>query len=131
MSIISQKYSDAEFLIIKKKLLTDGKLNVRIISGSMEPLIKTGETVIVEPVNDLKKFDIILYHSDDKNLICHFFWRESHFQKNALLIQAFGHASLDQVVYTDKILGKVTSHKINFLQKLIFLMKWCFRKKPS
>lgn len=63
-----------EFNSLKKSLKKNTKIN--IVSGSMEPWIKTGETITISPtkLEDLKPFDIIVYWDEQRTvLICHIF----------------------------------------------------------
>jgi signal peptidase I len=63
-----------EFISLKKNLKDNTKIN--IISGSMEPWIKAGETILISPIslNQLKPLDIIVYWDEKRAvLICHIF----------------------------------------------------------
>lgn len=116
---------DLQFHILKKKIRKE-PLDIRIISGSMEPLIKIDEQVKVEYCESPKVFDVIIYHSADNKLICHFVWGESKAQPGFLLLQSLTSAPLDLPVAQEKILGRVKGKKISLFYKMIFVLKRLF-----
>lgn len=117
--------NDAQFQVLKKKIQRK-PLNIRVISGSMEPLIKTNEHVQVEDCKNPKVYDVIVYHSDDEKLICHFVWGESKARPGFLLLQSLSGGRLDLPVAQEKVLGKVMGKKISFYYKMIFVLKRLF-----
>lgn len=69
-----------QFKELKEFLKYQKKIRTEVVSGSMEPLIMTGDSVYVEPVQDigeLKRFDIILFLYN-KILVCHVIWHLNH-----------------------------------------------------
>jgi len=49
----------------------------KVITNSMEPVIKVGDEIVVDVGNpNIKRFDIIVFYFDEK-LICHFLWRKT------------------------------------------------------
>lgn len=65
-----------EFSALKNRLQTLGSLNIRIISDSMQPLIRINEELVVMPLPDkIIPFDLIVFLDQDK-LICHFLWQD-------------------------------------------------------
>jgi signal peptidase I len=94
-----------------------------IVSGSMEPIIKTGERVMVDVGNqDLKRFDIIVFYQKDK-LICHYLWSINQRLKPKLLQTRSMYGHKDFPIKEEQYLGKVISHKINLWRKLLILMQ--------
>lgn len=92
---------------------------VVILSGSMEPTIKTGAIVIVKQTEDVEEQDIICFHAEDGNCVIHRYVDKSD---SACLItkgdynpkEDLEHISLEQVE------GKVVL-KMNFLAPIISL----------
>ena len=69
----------ATFTELKKELAQGLPLKVQIISGSMEPVIMTGDEVRVTVVQfeSLKRFDPIIFWNG-KMLVCHYVWHFNH-----------------------------------------------------
>lgn len=108
-----------EFLNLKKHPFFKGE----IITGSMEPLIPVGTTIVVAVDHqDLKRFDIVVFYQDEK-LICHFLWQMSRTVKPILLqtrnLLTLGH---DYPIKEENYLGKVVSHKLRLRDKLRVLL---------
>ena len=60
---------------IKEEILKNSIFKGTVVTGSMVPVIKVGESVVVEvKANNLKRFDIIVFVENQK-LICHFLWQ--------------------------------------------------------
>ncbi len=118
-----------QFLMAKKHLKTNGSLSIKIISGSMEPVIKVNDQVTVNSISEpLKPFDIIVY-KNDRELICHYV---KHINRHVTqgdnnLVQTRGlNAKTDDTpVHFDDILGVVVSHKISAWRKLLLI--WAIR----
>lgn len=102
---------------LKSRSLFKGK----IISDSMEPVIRTGEDITVKVgEKDLKRFDIIVIYQDDK-LVCHYLWQMNRIVRPVLLQTRNMKGTYDHPVSEDHYLGKVISHQIGFLRKLSLL----------
>lgn len=90
----------------------------KVISDSMEPIIKIGEEVVIDVGNmDIKRFDIIVIYNDGK-LVCHYLWKMNRYLKPILLQTRNMAGKLDYPVYTEDYLGKVLSHRLSLWQKL-------------
>lgn len=90
----------------------------KVISDSMEPVIKVGADVVVDVGNqDIKRFDIIVFFHDGK-LICHYLWQMNKIVKPILIQTRNMSGKLDYPVTFDDYLGKVMNYKLSFWQKL-------------
>lgn len=71
-----------DFLQYKNKINSEKQLRVKIISPSMEPLIRVDQKLTVHKVEtQLKPFDIIIFFQKDR-LICHYIWHiNKHLKK--------------------------------------------------
>ena len=100
------------FLLLKLKLQKHKTLPVRIVTGSMLPLIKIDENIWVEPpppLEELKRFDILVYWSDDK-FICHYLDRINdviNSDQKVLILKGLKNKGQDFPVYYENLFGKV------------------------
>lgn len=120
--------SDLQFLVLRKSILKR-PLKVKIITGSMKPLIRINETIEVSNIgeSELKTYDVVVYHAEDQKLICHFIWGKSTLNPGKYLLGSLnGGNRLDFPVPKDKILGVVTNKKITFWYKLILFLRKVF-----
>lgn len=93
-----------------------------IVSGSMEPVIMTGEGIVVSvKCRELKRFDIIVFVQDQK-LICHYLWTTNKFVKPILMQTRSMGGSRDFPIKEEDYVGKVLSHKLSWLQKIKILL---------
>lgn len=93
----------------------------RVISGSMEPVIKVGEEVVVDVGNiDIKRFDIVVILLNGK-LVCHYLWSMNKIVKPRLLQTRNMQGQIDFPVGEEDYLGKVVSHRLSLWQKIKFL----------
>ncbi len=126
---LSNKYSLQEFLFIKKKLNEQSSLKVKIISGSMEPLIMTGEEVVLESFQgDLVPYETYVYLNEENNLICHYFWKKSLLEPGHLLFRALLSSQSDHLVKKEFVLGKVKNKRVGWWQQLTSLVKIHLKK---
>lgn len=94
----------------------------RVISDSMEPVIMTGENIVVDVgQKEIKRFDIVVVFIDGK-LVCHYLWRMNRIIKPVLLQTRNMSGKLDYPVKEEDYLGKVLSHKLGFWRKLKILL---------
>lgn len=108
-----------EFLAIKKLPFYKGK----IVSGSMVPVIKIGETITIEvAAQDLKRFDIIVFFYQDE-LVCHYLWNWNRIIPKPLFQTRNMQGQKDYPVSWDDFLGKVVSHRLSFWEKLKILFR--------
>ena len=49
-------YSQEEFLLFKKKISSGEKIDIRIMSGSMKPLIQTNEKIVISNFEELRLY---------------------------------------------------------------------------
>ena len=99
-----------------------GMIPIKIISGSMEPVIKVNQTVIITKVDrPLARFDIIVFKGD-QGLICHYVRHVNRIvtTDDNDLIQTRGLNSKhnDVPIHRDQVLGIVISHRLNLWRKL-------------
>lgn len=110
------------FIKAKSVLENKGMVPVKIISGSMEPVIKVNENVIVSKLKrPIARFDIIVFKGD-REFICHYVRHVNRFVKDGEndLIQTRGlNAKFNDVpIHQDQVLGIVISHRLNLWRKL-------------
>lgn len=113
-----------DFAAVKKQLHLQKKMIVRIVSGSMEPLIKTGENIELEEFASfaqLKRFDVIVFYYRN-TLICHFLWHVNDVikrdGKTILVTRPLARNGEDFPVTEDMVLGWIPSKQMTFFQKL-------------
>lgn len=107
-----------EFELLKKEKF----FKSTVVSDSMVPILKEGDRVIVETnVQNLKRFDIIVIYLNGK-LICHYLWRMNKFVTPIIVQTRNMKGQVDTPVQLSDCLGKVVSHRIDFLTKLRFLI---------
>lgn len=44
---------------------------VVVLSGSMEPYMETNSLVIVKQTKDIQEKDVVMFHLDEDNMVCH------------------------------------------------------------
>lgn len=123
------RFSRTQFGKFKQRLHDEGALGIRILSGSMEPLIQTGEELQVIPIKDvadLKPFDIIVYWDRDI-LICHYLWSINQRFRTDAGLRIFGTRSLasqreDFPIDESQILGRVIGKRISRWQQMKILL---------
>lgn len=105
------------FVKLKSSKTFEGK----VVSDSMNPIIKVGDIIQVDVgVKNLKRFDIIVFH-DGSKLICHYLWNMNKIVEPLLLQTRNMRKEKDFPITWEQYLGKVTSHQISFFQKLRLL----------
>lgn len=94
----------------------------KVISDSMEPIIKIGQDVVIDVGNkDIKRFDIIVFYFEGK-LICHYLWQMNKIVKPILLQTRNLSGKLDYPVSMDDYLGKVMNFKLSAWRKFRILI---------
>ncbi len=115
-----------EFENRKRDLKKFKLMKINITSGSMEPVIKTGESAALVPVEGpLKPFDIIVFWNEG-TLTCHFVWHinRSLNELNEKTIVTRSMALYEDLPFPENlILGKVVSHKISWGRKFFLRCK--------
>ena len=111
------KYSLVEFLKFKKNF--KHQTRVQIVSGSMAPFIKKGESITIEPatIEEIKPWDIIIYWSPEKEIfICHMFVRR---EEGHIICKPLGFNKEDTPVPEQYILGHVITPSFSAFQRLL------------
>ena len=88
----------------------------------MEPYIRSGELVEVEPISldQLSPFDIIVYWEEKRSvLICHIF---KEVRENKIICMPLAINREDKPFHPTLLLARATKLKFGFFQKL--LLKW-------
>lgn len=122
---------EQDFYFLQRRLEHDNRLRCQVISGSMEPVIKTGEPIEVIPIREpLKTFDIIVFHQKDQ-LICHMVVKDQNLlfenRDSSVLTSAYRFQAYDLPVRMTRVLGRVTSHRVSLWRRIIFT--WRFLKR--
>ena len=121
MQAQSRILSKTEFVAAKLRLRHRGVLGVRIVSGSMSPLIRVGERIEVRKKSSPELFDVVVYHHPDGQLICHYVWGRSRFDRSAYLLRPLKGAGVDLPVRAGQILGYVPGKQITGWRKSLIL----------
>jgi hypothetical protein len=114
----------SDFEKLKQSLETAGQLPIRIVSDSMEPLLRVQETLDVKKLeNSLKTFDLVVFYQA-RRLNCHFFWRDQKDFDNCIVTRSLKEpAQDDPPVPYDCILGWIPERRIRFSMKLKILFQ--------
>lgn len=115
------------FELLKEGLRAKSTWPVKIISDSMEPLIKTGEEVEVIPApENLQRFDILVFWSESK-LICHYLWSRNQLKFNhadqLLVTRPLKYRGEDFPISPHHVLGVVKHRRLNLWQKIKAYLK--------
>lgn len=92
----------------------------------MEPLIPVNSELVIEKIDstrELKKFDIVVFLQDNQ-LFCHYVWHVNvHFDKGLIGTRSLKYNEEDHPFDRGMIIGVVKNFKINFLTKVLILVK--------
>lgn len=111
------KYNFEDLILYKNILLQKKTIQIRIVSDSMSPLIKSDEVLEIKPLNStLKRFDLVVFWHDDK-LTCHFLW-QIHIDHYYLFKSLKHPRSCDPPIEKKFLLGQVHSRRLNTIQKI-------------
>ena len=125
-------YSQSVLVEKIRQLRRCGSIDVQIVSGSMEPVIKTGELVTVERLEGRPKmFDILVFHQNDK-FICHYFWKEnSHFDNEGknYVTRPLSSRGFDIPFSHRQVLGRVGGKRIGFWRRAVIVVKEILRRR--
>lgn len=107
-------------------------LRFRIVSDSMHPLLRVGDEIVWEKINnpflDLKRFDLLLF-KQDQILYCHFVWQIRP-KSNVIITRAYRYLwHEDLPIAPECILGKVKNCQLNFWQKLRVYLYFLLRRR--
>lgn len=96
-----------------------------IMSDSMSPLIKTGDSIVVEVgTEDVRRFDIIVFWNEsEKKLTCHYLWAINRIVTPVLYqTRSIRYGFRDHPISREEYLGKVVSHRLGQWEKLRILL---------
>lgn len=107
------------------RLIKEGSVKVKVISGSMEPIIHVDEEITVAPITGkLERFDIIVYKSE-RELVCHYVWHANRIARQGdndlVLTRGIRSRRDDYPIHRRDVLGRVISHKLGLWWKLRLL----------
>ena len=93
-----------------------GRMKCRIVSDSMEPLLRVGDVVEIEPakIEVLRRFDILVFQQYDK-MLCHFLWNKNSTGKHpSITTRSLKKPRADDLPITpDLLLGRVVDRKLS------------------
>ncbi len=107
---------------LKLLLIKNKKAQVRIVSDSMHPLIRSGEILSISPLyKELSRFDLIIFDYYG-NPFCHFFWSKifngTENDERIFTRSLKNPSQTDIPILPKDILGLVTNKKINWYLKI-------------
>jgi len=110
--------------VLKSRLSKEHTIEIKIISDSMQPLLKIDETVTVIPFEKkCEIFDLIVFWRNDK-LFCHYMWRDQISFNNSVITRSLKEPYSDEKpVERIHILGTIKDKKIRLVTKLLILAK--------
>lgn len=125
--IITQK----EFEALKNDL-KDKNLSMTVASGSMEPVIMTGEPIEVTMVKEpLAPFDIIVFWNTEV-FIGHMVWHvntiPSHDGQRVIVTRPLKRGADDFPITENQILGKIISHRVPWIWRVRLSLRAMFKK---
>lgn len=107
---------------MKKELL-----HFRIASDSMSPVLNVGDEIFWDKVDnvahDLKRFDLIVFRQGT-DLFCHYLWQKNPKRDLYITKPLKNMAREDLPLNSSAILGRVTSHRLNFFWRLKILLSY-------
>ncbi len=120
------KVSEEQFQDLRKLLGSEKFVGFKVVSGSMEPVIKTGEMIVIEKSEVLKRFDIVVFRQNSL-LICHFikFINRTPDSNGDPVYVTSGMANPvreDLPVPLGEILGTVVSHRLGRFFRFRFIV---------
>ena len=91
----------------------------KVISDSMNPLIKVGDTLTVSAQQEYyRTFDVVLFKRS-ANLVVHYIWRDQLETNSSFITRSLKNIYFDEEpVAKDEIVGKVINYRIGMLLKL-------------
>lgn len=100
----------------------------KVVSDSMEPLIKIGDKVVVQINGKVKRFDVVAFWGGDK-LICHVLWHINQVRNapQMLVTCPLDGRSPDLAIRQEDLLGPVLNFKLSLWQKL--KLSWLLKSK--
>ena len=89
--------------VIDEMLYSGGKVTFTTNGASMQPILKSGDSVTLIKANEYKKGDVVLFRKEDGKFILH---RIIRIRGNEVLTQGDSLSSIDEPIDKSKILGK-------------------------
>jgi hypothetical protein len=117
-----------DFQVLKNKLRKTGSVEIRIVSGSMAPLLPVGSLASIEPCDfdHLNPFDLVVFFEEDK-FICHTFWSGGAFPAangdRTLMTWGLNNPDRDLPVAERFLFGRVTSHRLSPWRCFLFTLR--------
>lgn len=119
-------YSNEDFLKLKKILHKNLFVKVKILTGSMRPLIKIDEVITVLPIKDDHEFipfQVYLFRDQDKRLVCHFFWDRSKIDESNLLFRPLNSKWIDLPIKREEVFGMVKGKKVTWWLQIMYVLR--------
>ncbi|MFN8790436.1 MAG: S24/S26 family peptidase [Bdellovibrionales bacterium] len=125
-----EKLSPKRISEVKNILDTHDVVEMTVVSNSMEPLIATGEKILVSSLLRLKRplrpFDVVLFVKDQL-LICHYIQHLNALPgpdgRRFIITRGLSTPGEDLPVYENDVLGLVVSHSINWVLRVKVLYR--------
>jgi signal peptidase I len=95
----------------------------KVITPSMEPIIKVGDNIVVDILaKDIRRFDIIVFKEEGR-LICHYLWSMNKLFEPIMLQTRSMLGEKDYPIKYEDYLGKVISQRLSLWVrfKIMFL----------
>jgi hypothetical protein len=117
-----------QFLLLKEVLASEGHLKIKLYGMSMHPIIAPGEEIRIEPIDikKINKFDLVAFFMNSF-LACHYVWQA---RPEEWVCRSYKYSRVDRVE-TSNILGRVTSHRITWLQQMRCMANNLFSQESS
>jgi signal peptidase I len=118
-----------QFEQLKLRMAARGSIEIVLVSGSMAPLIKTGDRAVIAPakLDELVERDMIVFAAKDI-LICHCVWGHSVFPsadgERMVITRGLAGQTFDYPVRESEILGKVISHTLGPMRFIWYMVYW-------
>lgn len=121
--------SPEDFVFLKAKLAKIGHHRLKILSDSMEPILKVNHEYRVEfcSFGDLKTFDIVVF-LEGRKLMSHFLWFKSESFEHWISKSYRYPTQLDSPITEQNYLGVIRDPKISKVQRCLFSWRAYWRK---
>lgn len=100
-----------------------------VVSGSMEPLIRIGEKILVQVGAEPSRFDVVAFWGEDR-LTCHVLWHVNRKiasdGERVYLTCPLSRGGLDLAIKESDVLGPVRNFRLRWWHKLRLI--WRFRR---
>lgn len=115
---------DFDIQALKRVLNAKGTSELKVVSDSMEPLIKVGENITVQKplIKELNIFDIIVFNQGAR-LNCHYLTKIDHQQDQYITRSLKNPTSQDYPISFDDIIAHVTNKKLSLWHKSVILIR--------